>query len=85
MVEAVRILGLAVLALTHGDHVVDLDTFEVGSAGDERVDEVERLPASVREDDAVAGLDHIDGLGRGRDLGSVVGLPDHPITPSVCR
>jgi hypothetical protein len=47
-------LRLAVFALTHGHHVVDLDVLQLGGARHERVDQVERLAAGVPEHHAVA-------------------------------
>jgi len=79
--ERARHLRLRVLPLAHGDHMVDLDVLQLGSAGDERVDEVERLATGVGEHDAVPRLDDLQRLGRCRDLAGVVGLPVHPITP----
>ena len=60
VVEAVGVLGPAVLALAHGDHVVDLDVLELARARHERVDQLERLAAGVREHHAVAGLDALE-------------------------
>ena len=53
-------------------------SLEVGGASDERVDQVERLAAGVREHDTVAGLDDLQRLGGADDLLRVVGLPVHP-------
>ena len=79
VVEGVGVLGPAVLALAHRDHVVDLDALELAGAGHERVDQVERLAAGVREHDPVAGLDARQGLGGRGALAGVVGLPVHPL------
>ena len=81
VVEGTRVLGAAVLALAHGDHVVDLDVLELAGPGDKRVDQLERLSAGVREHDAVARLDALHGLRGRRALGVVVRLPVHPVTP----
>jgi hypothetical protein len=79
--ERVGVLRLGVLALAHGDHVVDLHVAQLTGARHQRVHEFQGLAAGVGEHHAVAGLDVLHRLRGGDRLALVIGLPVHPVTP----